>query len=288
MEQRYIERLVPEFEKLQGHQDWRKRGLAFLLSRALYFWHRHWGDLPPEGYNIHSPYSASLEEGRMGQYYDFIYKGFAKELGMSDEDYLASLPYFPAVDEKTRKQFPIPLLIETRIPLEKQLELVGISQYTEVSEFKDLVEVPDKPYATRVRYPNWYRGYNSIETVGMFRPDEVGCIALEVVSLYLHYPETFNGFILAPNTGLTSYKDEYGTPTPNGVRFIPAVGLDGKVPYMTRAYLDLASDAPKYSDMNFVGGGRNITFRIPDSYARDIVKISSVLSRSKEITFASN
>jgi hypothetical protein len=59
----------------------------------------------------------------------YVELGFHKELGMSSEEYLASLPRFEPQPEKFQGRFDIPLLVETRIKPAKQAELAGLPYY---------------------------------------------------------------------------------------------------------------------------------------------------------------
>ncbi len=86
---------------------------------------------------------------------NYLKLGFHTELGMTEQDYLNSLPKFESmprmyVDEYLG--FYDPLLVETRIPVKRQLELAGISYTTE-----EIVEGAfDYPYKSpRNPYTVW-------------------------------------------------------------------------------------------------------------------------------------
>lgn len=76
---------------------------------------------------------------------------FAQELGYKTEgEYIASLPKFESQPEQFKGRFDIPVIVETRLPLDKMLGKAGISVYFDTKEIKDWDEnrfkTPKLPY----------------------------------------------------------------------------------------------------------------------------------------------
>ena len=87
----------------------------------------------------------------------FIDLGFHEELGLSEQEYLDSLPRFGLQPESFKGRFDIPLIVETKIPVVRQCKLAGIDYYLEGLKVCDWPGdpqgyiTPEKPYFTWVQ-----------------------------------------------------------------------------------------------------------------------------------------
>lgn len=96
----------------------------------------------------------SLESEWQRQVGRYVALGFPKELGLSPEDYCASLPKFEPQPESLCGRFDIPVLVETRIALSRQAELAGLQYHLggglSVCDWDDPKDykTPDSPYIT--------------------------------------------------------------------------------------------------------------------------------------------
>lgn len=112
---------------------------------------------------------------------------FAPELGMTKEEYISSLPKFNPCPEGTKGRFIenqlIPIIVETRIPLSRLLEITGIFIDRNPQEMKKLdeqFETSDPPY------PIWVAPHLQRDSL---KEDERDAILREDVFVYLRNPE---------------------------------------------------------------------------------------------------
>jgi len=101
--------------------------------------------------------------------------------------------------------FNIQILVDPRLSLEEQLKLRGIESHISLGSVINLTEIPEEPYKVFARilradatHPS---GYSVEEALQEFAKDEVGSPLIEVVALWLLYPELFlNLGVLAPGS----------------------------------------------------------------------------------------
>lgn len=152
-----------------------------------------------------APLELDLEVEWQRQASNYIKLGYHTELGLTEQAYLASLPKFEPQPEEYEGNFDRPLLVEKRIPWEKQAELAGI----ELSEYlrSNLAKTQrwgsshskapeDKPYT------GWFNKWGQrfvnkirpIDAIVQLTADEVGGDLFEGVAQEIHHPEdTANG-----------------------------------------------------------------------------------------------
>jgi len=174
------------------------RMLAGLVSKIL--WVRGGKDIP---------LSADVEKEWQIQAEKYIGLGFHKELGMSEAEYKSSLPQFESQPEAYIGRFDIPLLVETRIPAERQAELAGISVYYSYS--RDWEGDPEGYKTPTVPYTTWVQDgtKNLNKSVGKVRDnlvvDERGGTEFDGIALYIKDPEILEDHALdLPGTSVGS------------------------------------------------------------------------------------
>jgi hypothetical protein len=149
-----------------------------------------------EGYN-EKTFFPKLKAERARQVGIFIKLGFHKELGLKEREYRDSLPMFTHQPEEFRGKFDYPVLVETRIPLERQCALAGISQQlsewsTNHLEFCDWSVggylTPSEPYVTWMHDGSRNLKLTVREVRKRLVANERGATVLEGVSLFLAHP----------------------------------------------------------------------------------------------------
>lgn len=85
----------------------------------------------------------------------YIDWGYHKELSMSQEDYLASLPKFEPQPEAFVGRFDIPILVETRIVPKRQAELAGLNYLLRGLNVHDWEDDPKKYKTPKIPYTTW-------------------------------------------------------------------------------------------------------------------------------------
>ncbi|HKC14804.1 MAG TPA: hypothetical protein VKC89_02490 [Patescibacteria group bacterium] len=142
----------------------------------------------------------------------FVELGFHKELGLSEKDYLASVPRLTFLQDLSQK-FDFTVLVETRIPVERQCELAGIEYALDSSKVGDW---PDKKYtkptAAYVAQLNDGRktpGHSldrvTAELEGK-RKDERKATALEGLSLVIAHPGILDNVdLILPGSSYATY-----------------------------------------------------------------------------------
>ena len=68
--------------------------------------------------------------------------GFHKELGLSAQDYAATIPAFSVQPEEYKNRFDGQLVVEGRIPLPRQHQLANIEEWTDAGRIKNITPVP--------------------------------------------------------------------------------------------------------------------------------------------------
>lgn len=134
---------------------------------------------------------VELEEERSEQINQLIQRGFHTTLGLSKEEYAQSIPSFLPQLESYKDRFDIPLVVETRIPLSMQTKLARIDEWIDPDRVKNLTHVPKGPYTIWTHEGSRHIGMHKKQAEGQFEHDEVGSPLVEVIALYIHYPDLF-------------------------------------------------------------------------------------------------
>lgn len=117
---------------------------------------------------------------------------FAKELGLSREEYFESLPIFEPQPEAFQGKFDIPVIVETRVPLGRMLEIVKINAFFNIGEIEDWKDGGSK--IAKCPYIAWLKdgGGNLDVSVRNVRKnlasDERGGTIHDGLALYLRNP----------------------------------------------------------------------------------------------------
>ncbi|WP_432825530.1 hypothetical protein [Dactylosporangium sp. CA-092794] len=126
----------------------------------------------------------------------YLRLGFHNELGISAEAYVASLPRFTRQPPGYRDRLGVPLLIEPRLPWQRQAQLAGIalsngSRTSTYRPFDHRSELPDRPYAAW--FNDWAQRFAEPIAPGDARrqlaEDEIGANVHELVAMELAHPE---------------------------------------------------------------------------------------------------
>ncbi|WP_432842243.1 hypothetical protein [Dactylosporangium sp. CA-092794] len=120
--------------------------------------------------------------------------GFHDELRMSAESYVDSLPRFPARGGGYPGRFDVPLVLETRIPWQRQAALAGIRVVARTMDYEPVDEasrMPAAPYAGW--FTNWGARFPDPIAPGDARarlePAEVGANLVELVTMTFAHPD---------------------------------------------------------------------------------------------------
>lgn len=121
-----IERVIKRKVEEARNQGWKQRVLArfldtsFRIARACGLTDINSALLETPTTKEDSLWSAQIER--------LINLGFHAELGMSEDNYRASIPAFNPQPERFRGRFAIPVLVDPRVSLQRQLELISTSR----------------------------------------------------------------------------------------------------------------------------------------------------------------
>lgn len=120
-------------------------------------------------------------------------KLFAKELNLTKEWYIATLPKLKLQPKEYEGRFDVPVIVETRVPLKRMLELAGIACGFGVDSIGDWREdqskTPKKPYVAWLSSIVSYRR-GSVEIVRKsLQADERGANIYDGLALFLQDPK---------------------------------------------------------------------------------------------------
>lgn len=141
---------------------------------------------------------------------------FAAELGMSPEDYTASLPKFQPLPENLKDQFRVPAIIETRVGLIRTLNIFGYStEYVADNDIKDWEKnrfvTPEEPYAVWLDARKFDNARNIRFARACSGPDGRGGTAREGLVLSMLYPELLDNHLILPGSEWVSeYALQFG------------------------------------------------------------------------------
>lgn len=139
----------------------------------------------------------------------YVELGFHKELGLTGEEYLVSLPQFEPQPKTFAGRFDIPLLVETRIPPSRQAQLAGLQYYLGDLNVHDWETDPKKYKTPDMPYTTWMQDEmknlnKSVSYVRQhFASDERGATLLDGIALYIVNPNMLkNHAIDLPGTSV--------------------------------------------------------------------------------------
>lgn len=123
-----------------------------------------------------------------------IMLGFNDQLKLSEGTYKRKLPKFLPQPENYRGRFDIPLIVDPRISLKPLHKLIGLHSTIQEENIVDVAIVPEVPYTIWTHDASRYRQHSVKDAIGHFQPDELPSPLIEVLSLYIHYPQFFEGY----------------------------------------------------------------------------------------------
>ncbi|MBI1919432.1 hypothetical protein HYS29_02560 [Candidatus Microgenomates bacterium] len=112
--------------------------------------------------------------------------GLAGELGQTERVYRGSfqLPRGDLRPKGSETYFTIPLVVDPRVDWRTQCRLAGI--LAPLDEPVETTSPPDTPYLAWIQDPTRSYGYTFEEAAERMIQGEVGCLLLEVISLFHH------------------------------------------------------------------------------------------------------
>lgn len=145
---------------------------------------------------------TTLEAEWQRQANRFVELGFHKELivdgrrvELTVQEYLKSLPRFESQPKEFRGRLNTPLLVETRIPIEKQMKLARIRYFLEALNKGDWSEDPQGYETPKLPYTTWtdegarFMGRKVEDVRRELVPDERGGTEFDAVALYIAKPD---------------------------------------------------------------------------------------------------
>ena len=148
---------------------------------------------PARGYST-TPAELDVEWNRLVDIY--LRSGFPGELGLSDSEYVDTLPRFSLQPAGFSGRFDVPLIIETRISWKRQavlggISLSGTSLRVDYMPAQGAPPEPISPYCAW--FADWGQGYPDPISPGDVRAglaaDEIGGAMSELVAMILAHPE---------------------------------------------------------------------------------------------------
>lgn len=183
---------------------------------------------------------------------------FAKELEFkTPEEYIATLPTFEPQPEEYKGRLDIPVIVETRVPLGRMLELAGlVNYYVNVDIVTDWGEgnfaTPSTPYASWINNRTSDLG-NSVKAVRTsLKDDERGANIYDGIAIYLRDPKILDipAFLALPGSQVQPGSAPFLIDGTQNSRNSP----DG--PGLASYFAD-----DRYPDAQFAVAGRKITLK---------------------------
>ncbi|MCU1394822.1 MAG: hypothetical protein JWM34_3250 [Ilumatobacteraceae bacterium] len=127
----------------------------------------------------------------------FVDAGFHKELGLSADDYVASLPIIEAQPAQYVARLDVPLIVETRIAWGRQYELTGIAISKFLDHFPPPAPIGPESAHLAQPYTAWFNAWGQRFEDPISPPDaradlaadEIGANLIEGAAMLLAYPE---------------------------------------------------------------------------------------------------
>lgn len=196
-----IERVIKRKVEEARNQGWKQRVLARFLDTSFRI-ARACGLTDINSALLETP--TTKEDSLWGaQIERLINLGFHAELGMSEDNYRASIPAFNPQPERFRGRFAIPVLVDPRVSLQRQLELSRTVVDPDVAQAnltKLSLAENSKPYVPQKPYQVWIRAFTEdfrrVSKTGMipsrsnrdFAFDERGLTVIEGIALLREFP----------------------------------------------------------------------------------------------------
>lgn len=128
---------------------------------------------------------------------------FAKELGLTTEEYIDTLSQFkpqPEFFKGIHGILVVPVIVETRIALPMMLDIVRITHIFDFQKTEDWTQggfkTPSKPYTTWLTYIPTNKSVIEIRNDLLKQEDRRGGTVFDGIALYLRNPETLNRYFL--------------------------------------------------------------------------------------------
>lgn len=145
----------------------------------------------PRGFQQKNEFADFLLNQRDLQLARFLELGFHNILGIEKGKYKDCFPQFAVPPESYKGRFDIPLLVESRIALQRQHQAAGIVEYINTNRISNVTYVPAVSYAINTHDAQRYRPYSVEDALTYFASDEVVSPYIEVLALHLQHPEIF-------------------------------------------------------------------------------------------------
>lgn len=135
--------------------------------------------------------------------------GFNKLTGLSESDYYLSIPQKPKLNQKFfQRGFDKLVLVDPRISINTQLNLIGINTDLDLNNLHDLVVSPKQPYWIQVNDGNNNRGKSPKSCLSNLCDKARGLTVIEGISLYMHFPSILSDhFIYLPGSYYGTYSN---------------------------------------------------------------------------------
>lgn len=124
----------------------------------------------------------------------YIDLGFHRALGMTEEEYVESMPKFEFQTDPFKGRFDIPVLVETRIPLKQTANLAYLDYYLNDMEVADWMDDPERYRSPNIPYTTWmqdgkkYLGKSVRDVRANLAPDERGATVYDGIALFVLNP----------------------------------------------------------------------------------------------------
>lgn len=126
----------------------------------------------------------------------YVAAGFADRLGMTAQDYVATLPAFPAQPDEYRGRLDLPMVVETRVPWREQADLLGVALSSGSRNF-EYEPVDDRSHAPDGAYAAWFTGWAQrfpdpiapADARAQLAGDEVGGTVFDLLAAQVAQPE---------------------------------------------------------------------------------------------------
>ncbi|GAA1857511.1 hypothetical protein GCM10009836_42150 [Pseudonocardia ailaonensis] len=145
--------------------------------------------------DLPDPAALDLDGELARQAAGYVALGFHRELGLTEAEYVASLPRFAPQPPEYRGRLDVPLLVETRIPWERQADLAGITRSvgTRTTTFVPIDERHREPAGPYTAWFAWFgqRFPDPVapdEARAELAADERGGSVLELVAQHVAHP----------------------------------------------------------------------------------------------------
>lgn len=153
----------------------------------------------------------SLEGEWQRQAQGLVNLGFHSELGLTEEEYLESLPKFTSQPDSFKGRLDTPVLVETRISPKRQSELAGIQYFLDGLDVKDWDKDPKSYTTPKTPYSIWLedgkRNLNKKpeDIRKKLKGDERGGTEFDGIALYMSNPKILeHHFLDLPGTSVGS------------------------------------------------------------------------------------